>query len=288
MKKKGIRYIKKYTMLTIACVIFGIGVALFVDPNDLAPGGFTGLAIMINRLIPVNTGMLYLILNIPVILLGIRKFGWKFTVSTLYSILAVSLFTDLFHLMTPVTYDPLLGAVFGGALIGVGIGLVMRNGGTTGGADIVIKCLKIRIPHMKTGTLMLMLDAAIIGMSGIVSGNFNAVLYGILSSVATSAALDFVLYGGDEARLIYIISDKAEGIAEKLLEDVDIGVTFLNGSGAYHNTEKKVIMCVVKKQIAPRVEEVVENDDQGAFMIITNASEIYGEGYKSFFADKGR
>lgn len=288
MKKKGIRYIKKYTMLTIACVIFGIGVALFVDPNDLAPGGFTGLAIMINRLIPVNTGMLYLILNIPVILLGIRKFGWKFTVSTLYSILAVSLFTDLFHLMTPVTYDPLLGAVFGGALIGVGIGLVMRNGGTTGGADIVIKCLKIRIPHMKTGTLMLMLDAAIIGMSGIVFGNFNAVLYGILSSVATSAALDFVLYGGDEARLIYIISDKAEGIAEKLLEDVDIGVTFLNGSGAYHNTEKKVIMCVVKKQLAPRVEEVVENDDQGAFMIITNASEIYGEGYKSFFADKGR
>ncbi len=288
MKKKGIRYIKKYTMLTIACVIFGIGVALFVDPNDLAPGGFTGLAIMINRLIPVNTGMLYLILNIPVILLGIRKFGWKFTVSTLYSILAVSLFTDLFHLMTPVTYDPLLGAVFGGALIGVGIGLVMRNGGTTGGADIVIKCLKIRIPHMKTGTLMLMLDAVIIGMSGIVFGNFNAVLYGILSSVATSAALDFVLYGGDEARLIYIISDKAEGIAEKLLEDVDIGVTFLNGSGAYHNTEKKVIMCVVKKQIAPRVEEVVENDDKGAFMIITNASEIYGEGYKSFFADKGR
>lgn len=275
-------------MLTIACVIFGIGVALFVDPNDLAPGGFTGLAIMINRLIPVNTGMLYLILNIPVILLGIRKFGWKFTVSTLYSILAVSLFTDLFHLMTPVTYDPLLGAVFGGALIGVGIGLVMRNGGTTGGADIVIKCLKIRIPHMKTGTLMLMLDAVIIGMSGIVFGNFNAVLYGILSSVATSAALDFVLYGGDEARLIYIISDKAEGIAEKLLEDVDIGVTFLNGSGAYHNTEKKVIMCVVKKQIAPRVEEVVENDDKGAFMIITNASEIYGEGYKSFFADKGR
>lgn len=288
MKKKGIRYIKKYTMLTIACGIFGIGVALFVDPNDLAPGGFTGLAIMINRLIPVNTGMLYLILNIPVILLGIRKFGWKFTVSTLYSILAVSLFTDLFHLMTPVTYDPLLGAVFGGALIGVGIGLVMRNGGTTGGADIVIKCLKIRIPHMKTGTLMLMLDAAIIGMSGIVFGNFNAVLYGILSSVATSVALDFVLYGGDEARLIYIISDKAEGIAEKLLEDVDIGVTFLNGSGAYHNTEKKVIMCVVKKQLAPRVEEVVENDDQGAFMIITNASEIYGEGYKSFFADKGR
>ncbi len=288
MKKKGIRYIKKYIMLTIACSIFGIGVALFVDPNDLAPGGFTGLAIMINRLIPVSTGMLYLILNIPVILLGIWKFGWKFTVSTLYSIIAISLFTDLFHLLTPVTYDPLLGAVFGGALIGVGIGLVMRNGGTTGGADIVIKCLKIRIPHMKTGTLMLMFDAVIIGMSGIVFGNFNAVLYGILSSVATSAAVNFVLYGGDEARLIYIISDKAEEIAEKLLEDVDIGVTYLKGSGAYYNTEKKVIMCVVKKQLAPRVEEVVENDDPGAFMIITNASEIYGEGYKSYFADKGR
>lgn len=277
--------IRKYIMITLACVAYGVGISLFVDPNNLAPGGFTGLSVVLNRLIPIETGTIYLILNIPVMILGIWKFGWKFTISTLYAILVVSFSTNALSLMNPITKEPVLGAVFGGMLCGTGMGMVLRNSATTGGTDIIVKCLRQRFPHMKTGSLMLMIDAVIIGLSGIVFKNFDSVLYSIVSVLTTSAVLDMVLYGRDGAKLIYIISDKSEKITSRILQELDIGVTHLEGSGAYKNVEKKVIMCVVKKQLAHKVEEIVRDEDVSAFMIISNASEIYGEGYKSYFGE---
>ncbi len=278
-------YIKKYVAITFACVLYGVGISLFVDPNDLAPGGFTGLSVMLNRLISVETGTVYLLLNIPVIFLGVWKFGWRFTVSTLYAIVMVSVFTNLFAMLRPITLEPLLGAVFGGILNGASLGLVLRSSATTGGTDIIVKCLRQRFPHLKTGSLMLMLDAFIIGMSGFVFGNLDSVLYSIVSVIATSMVMDMVLYGRDGAKLIYIISDKAEAITPRILKDLDVGVTYLEGSGAYKNVEKKVIMCVVKKQVAHKLEEIVKQEDSSAFMIVSSASEIYGEGYKSYFGE---
>lgn len=277
--------LRKYIIITLACVIYGVGISLFVDPNNLAPGGFTGLSVVLNRLVPIETGTIYLILNIPVIILGIWKFGWKFTVSTLYAILVVSFSTNALSLMNPITQEPVLGAFFGGILCGTGMGMVLRNSATTGGTDIIVKCLRQRFPHMKTGSLMLMMDAVIIGLSGIVFKNFDSVLYSIVSVLTTSSVLDMVLYGRDGAKLIYIISDESEKITSRILKELDIGVTHLEGSGAYKNVEKKVIMCVVKKQLAHKVEEIVRDEDVSAFMIISSASEIYGEGYKSYFGE---
>ena len=285
MKHKLRRNIKKYVIITIACFIYGAGISLFIDPNNLAPGGFTGLSVMISRLLPVETGTLYLILNIPVIILGIWKLGWRFTASTLYAIFAVSIATNLFVNLEPVTRQPILGAGFGGVLIAVGMGMVLRNSATTGGTDIIIKCLRQKIPHLKTGTLMLMIDAVIIGLSGVVFGNLESVLYSIIATGTTSVVLDMVLYGRDEAKLIYIISDKSQSIAPRILSELDIGVTYLEGSGAYMNKEKKIIMCVVKKQLAYKVEQIVKEEDTLAFMIISSASEIYGEGFKSYFGE---
>lgn len=284
-KKRGLE-IKKYGIITIACFLYGAGVSLFIDPNNLAPGGFTGLSVMINRLIPLETGTIYLIINIPVILLGIRKFGWKFTASTLYAIFMVSTATNLFTYFEPATKQPILGALFGGVLIAAGMGLVLRNSATTGGVDIIVKCLRQRFPHMKTGSMMLMIDAVIISLSGLVFGNLDAVFCSIIAAASTSVILDMVLYGRDGAKLIYIISDKAQDITVRLLTEVDIGVTHLTGSGAYENKEKKVIMCVVRKQLAYKVEEIVKQEDASAFMIITGATEIYGEGYKSYFGER--
>lgn len=277
--------IKKIIVITIACFIYGAGISLFIDPNNLAPGGFTGLSVMLNRLLPVETGTLYLLLNIPVIILGIWKFGWRFTASTLYAIFVVSIATNLFVNLEPVTRQPILGAGFGGVLIALGMGMVLRNSATTGGTDIIIKCLRQKIPHLKTGTLMLMIDAVIISLSGIVFGNLESVLYSIIATGTTSVVLDMVLYGRDEAKLIYIISDKPEDITPRILNELDIGVTYLEGSGAYKNKEKKVIMCVVKKQLAHKVEQIVKEEDVSAFMIISSASEIYGEGFKSYFGE---
>lgn len=285
LQKRSVHTAKRYFMITVACLIYAAGISLFIDPNDMAPGGFTGLSVILSRICPLETGTIYLILNIPVIMLGIWKFGWKFTTSTLYAIFVVSIATNSIAACGAATTEPLLGAVFGGALIAVGIGLVFRNSATTGGVDIIVKCLRQKIPHLKTGTLMLMIDAVIVSLSGVIFGNIDSVLYSIIAALTTSYVLDIVLYGHDEAKLIYIISDRSEKLTERMLLEIDIGVTLLEGSGAYENKEKKVMMCVVRKQLAHKVEEVVRQEDSSAFMIITNATEIYGEGYKSYFGE---
>ncbi len=280
------RKIKKIIMITIACLVYGAGISSFVEPNNLAPGGFTGLSVIASRLLRIETGSLYLLMNIPVIILSIRKFGWKFTVSTLYAILVVSITTNMFSGWESATKEPVLGAVFGGALIAIGMGMVLRLGATTGGMDIIVKCLRQKYPHLRTGTLMLIIDGVIISLSGLVFGNADSVLFSIIAVLSTSYVLDMVLYGRDEAKLIYIISDNHQVITARILEEIGIGVTHLRGNGAYANKEKNVIFCVVRKQLAHKVEEVVRQEDTSAFMIVSSATEIYGEGYKSYFGEK--
>ncbi len=179
-----------------------------------------------------------------------------------------------------------MGAVFGGVLVAVGIGLVLRVGATTGGTDIVVKCLKLKKPYLKTGTIFLLIDGVIICIGGIVFQNMESVLYSVISAAVTSKVLDLVLYGNDEAKMIYIISNSPKVIAERILKELDTGVTYLTGTGAYKKEEKQVIFCVVRKQLAYKVEEVVKQEDSRAFMIVSNATEIYGEGYKSYFGEK--
>ena len=277
--------VKKYLIITGACFVYGAGISLFVDPNDMAPGGFTGISVILSRLLPMNTGTIYLLLNIPVLFLAMKRFGWRFTASTLYAVFTVSVATSGFSRMEAATRQPILGALFGGVLIAFGMGIVFRCGATTGGVDIIIKCLHSKYPHMKTGTLMLIMDAVIAGLCGIVFKNPDAVMYSVIAAASTSQVLDVVLYGKDGAKLIYIISDRAKEITERILNDIGIGVTHLSGSGAYHNKEKKIIMCVVRKQLAHKMEEVVRQEDASAFMIVTSATEIYGEGYKSYFGE---
>lgn len=277
---------KKYLVITIAAVLFGAGISLFIDPNNLAPGGVSGLSIILSRLVPIETGTLFLLLNIPIIVLGIWKFGWKFILSTLYAIFVSSTATNAFQKMEPLTKEPLLGALFGGVLVAIGLGYVLRSGATTGGTDIIVKCLKLKKPHLKTGTIFLVIDSIIIGIGGIVFGNIDTVLYSVVSAVATSQMLDLVLYGKDGAKMIYIISNAPTTITERILKELDVGVTYLSGTGAYKKEEKQVIFCVVRKQNAYKVEEIVKQEDASAFMIISSAAEIYGEGYKSYFGEK--
>lgn len=275
-----------YMIITLASVVYAAGVSLFIDPNNLAPGGVTGIAIILSRLIPVETGTLILLLNVPIILLGIWKFGFRFIISTFYSIAVTSFFTNVFAGFGAATNDILLGALAGSVLIATSIGIIFKRGATTGGMDIVIKCLRLKYPHLKTGTLFFMIDVCVVALSGIVFQNIDSALYAGISVVVSSFVMDTVLYGRDGAKLIYIISDCPQKMTERLLAELDIGVTHLTGSGAYSGKEKKIIMCVVRKPLAPRVEEIVKEEDAEAFMIVTSATEIFGEGYKSYFSEK--
>ncbi len=286
MKHIWKKRIKNFLGMTIGAATYAAAISLIVDPNSLAPGGVAGIAVLLNRLIHIETGTLILLLNIPILMLGIWKFGFRFIITTIYCIFVISGMTNLLGECQAITNDMFLAAIFGGALMAVGIGLVFKSGATSGGTDIIVKVLRLRFPHLKTGVLFLGIDAVIVACSVFVFKDIDTALYAGLTVIICSTVLDIVLYGRDEAKLIYIISDKYDEITQKLLEDLDIGVTHVRGVGAYSGKEKNVIMCVVKKHVAPKVEDVIKQEDHLAFMIVTSATEIFGEGYKNLLAER--
>lgn len=278
--------IKKYVIITVMAFIYAAAVSLFIDPNNMAPGGVTGIAIIVSRFLPVETGTLIFMLNIPILLFSIWKFGLRFTLSTVYAITLISVFTNILAPLGAATDDILLAALAGGVLYAISIGLIFKAGATTGGMDIIVKWLRVKLPYLKTGVLFFVTDAIIITMSGIAFKNVDAALYAGITVAVNSVALDIVLYGKDEAKLIYIISDHAQDITARLLKELDIGATYIEGRGAFSGKEKQVLMCAVKKQMSPRLEEIVKEEDTDAFMIISSATEVFGEGYKSYFNER--
>ncbi len=285
-KKSGIQIMRDYLIITVASVIYAVAISLFLDPNSLAPGGVTGIAIILNRIIGMETGTLILVLNIPVLLLGAWKFGGGFILSTLYCTVLSSALTNLMASWGAITTDPLLATLAGASLMAVAMGWIFKAGATTGGMDIVVKVLRLKFPHLKTGSLYLLIDATVVTVSAFVFKNIDRALYAGVVVFLASFLLDLVLYGRDGAKLIYIISDHSEAITKRILEELDIGVTHVRGVGAYSGKDKNVIMCVIKKHLAPKAEEIVKEEDPMAFMIVTSAMEIYGEGYKSYFSEK--
>lgn len=286
-KKKIGKKVMGYVLMTLACFCYAVGISLFVEPNNIASGGVTGIAIILNKAIGGSTGIWFFVINIPILLIGMWKFGFKFLMSTVYCTTIISVFTDLLSRYgSPLTNDVLVATIAGGMLTAIGMGGVFKAGATTGGMDIVVKLCKLKFPYMKTGSLFLIMDFLVVLASAFVFRDIDRAFYSAMEVFVTSTLLDLVLYGKDGAKLIYIISDKSEKIAARLLDELNIGVTYMEGQGAYSGREKKVIMCVTKKQIAPRAEEIVKEEDPNTFMIVSSASEIYGEGYKSYFSEK--
>ena len=286
-EKKSLKeHIKDYIVITIASVFYGVAISQFLDPNNIAPGGVSGLSMILNRIIPIEVGTLILMINIPILLLGLWKFGFRFLISTIYATFMGSVMTNITAMFPPVTTDPLLATIGGCAIASIAIGFIFKSGATTGGTDIIVKLLRLRFPHLKTGRLFLICDLFVVLLSAFVFDDTDSALYAAIGVFLMSIIFDVVLYGADGAKLIYIISNHWQEISTRLLMELDVGATYLEGEGAYSNEKKRVIMCVVRKQIAPQIEEVVKEEDPNAFMIISSAAEIYGEGYKNIFSEK--
>ena len=278
---------KKYVFFILAALFYAMGISLFLAPNQLAPGGIVGISVILHQFTNISTGTLYFILNVPILILGFMKFGYKVMLDTLFMVVLNSVFTNYFTGFGPITKEYLLAAIAGSVLVGMGIGIVFRQGATTGGIDIIVKLLRSKFPHMSTGKIFMMLDILVVTISGIVFGNFNLAMYAFIAVVFSSKVVDYVLYGDDEAKLIYIISNSQKVISERLLNEANVGVTFIQGSGGYSKTSYEVIMCVVRKRLSPKVEEIVKEEDEKAFMIVCRASEIFGEGYKKIGREHG-
>lgn len=285
MEKKKTHEIKNIIMIVVASLIYAVGVSCFLDPNQLAPGGITGIAVILNRLVHIETGTLYFLLNVPVVLFGIKKFGVRFMAKTALAVVMVSVFTNFLRPVGALTTDLLMAGIAGGILVAVGIGFIFRAGATTGGTDIIVKALRQKYKHLKTGFIFLCFDILIVSISGMVFRDLNIAFYALVTVIVCGKALDYVLYGGDEAKMIYIMTDHPEAIGNRLMNELEVGITYLQGKGGWKDTEKLVVFTVVPKRLGPQVEEVVKNEDPDAFMIISSANEIYGEGYKDFFAE---
>lgn len=285
MEKQKKHEMKNILMIMVASLIYAVGISCFLDPNQLAPGGITGIAVILNRLVNIETGTLYFWLNVPIVLFGIRKFGLRFMAKTAFAIIMVSVFTNILSPVGALTTDLLMAGAAGGILIALGIGLIFKAGATTGGTDIIVKALRQKYRHLKTGFIFLCFDIIIVSISGIVFRDLNIVFYALVTVIISGKALDYVLYGGDEAKMIYVMTERPEEIGNRLMNELEVGITYLQGKGGWKDTEKLVVFTVVPKRLGPQVEEIVKREDPDAFMIISSANEIYGEGYKDFFAE---
>ena len=289
-------FLKNFALMTIGAFIYAFGIAVFLDPNHLAPGGVSGLSIILNSLIKfgefqIGTGVWIFVINIPLMIIGLVVFKLRFLLGTVYVTALSSAIIEVidrgFSAYIPdMTNHLVIAALAGGALVALGIGLVFRGGGSTGGFDIVVKLLRRKFRHMKTGVLYLILDFSIIVLSAIAFQNILVAMYAVITVFVNSTVLDLVLYGKDNAKMVYIISDCPERVSERLIKEVETGVTLLHGEGAYTGKNKKVLMCVLHDHQYPMLRDVVKQEDKHAFLIVTKATEIYGEGYKNPYADE--
>lgn len=281
IKSPILRFFYKYGMITAGSILFAIAISLFIDPNNLAPGGVTGIAIIVNHYINLSTGTVTFLVNIPLLLIGVWKFGIKFFISTIVATCMGSVFIDVLAPIGALTDDRILCAVAGGALIGISLGLIFKAGATTGGTDIVARLLKLKLPHVETGKLFILVDTLIVVASAVAFRDIEVAMYAGICVFVTGKMFDVVLYGAAGAKLVFVISDKEEEIAKRFMNELDSGVTYVHGIGAYTDSNKRIIMCALKKQLLPKAEDIVKEIDLNAFIIITSANEIVGEGYRS-------
>jgi uncharacterized membrane-anchored protein YitT (DUF2179 family) len=290
MKNKVVKFIVRYVVITLSAIMYGLGIGLFLNPNQLAPGGISGIAIILKEVFPMlpGVGVLIIIINVPIMILGAWKFGKKFLLS-LYSLIVSSVAIDALPAIfkiDAVTNDLMLASVIGGALFGLAMGVLFRMDTTTGGLDIIVKIIKQKHPHMKTGQIYMIIDVAILIASAIAFNNVEVALFAAIAIYVSSLAMDKAIYVGDEATLVYIISKQRKIISVRMLQELDIGVTMLQGMGAYTNKSTEIIMCVMRKQMLVKVRNILKEVDPDAFMIVTTANEVFGEGFKSQFTNE--
>ena len=256
-------------------------------PNNIAFGGITGVAQIINHFIPVfPVGMTVIVLNIPLFILGWRFIGGRLLVLSLYAMFISSVFIDI---LTPL-YDwqpmePLLACIFGGLLMGLSLGFVFQQGATTGGTDLAARLLKLVFKWLPMGKLLLAVDLIVVVSVALAFQTINTALYGLVALYISTLALDGVLYGMDTAKVAYIISDHNEEIRRTLVEDLDKGVTILHGQGAYTGAEKQVLLCAFKQREIATIKSAVKGLDPNAFLIVCDAHEVLGEGFRVYHSD---
>lgn len=278
-----LKLLKKYAVITVGCAVYALGFCWGCAPAHLSIGGFTGIAQVLNVFFPaLPVGVTTLVMNVPLFVLGWWLLGKSVLISSLYAMTVSSLMIDgIDALFTFSPLEPILGAVYGGILCGVAFGVMLREGATTGGTELAARLLKLKIQHLPIGRLCLAIDLIVITVYSLTFRQLTQALFSMIALYICTALMDKVVYGGNAAKLAYIISPRHEEITRRLLE-MDLGVTLLEGVGAYYRKPTEVILCAFSRHYIIPVKKLVQEIDPDAFIIVCDTQEILGEGFGKY------
>lgn len=281
------KVLKQYLIITIGSIIYAVAFDWFFAPNQVALGGITGLAQVINAVVPaLSVGIMTIVMNVPLFLLGWKFIGWHLLTSSLFAMLLSSAAIDAIAAVhTFTSMDPMLAGLCGGALMGLGLGIVFSQGATTGGTDVVARLLKLKFPWLPIGNLVLIPDFVILSLAALVFGRVEAALCGLISLFVQAKVMDTVLYGMDTSKVAYIVTDRWKQVSDAILA-MERGVTFLRGEGAFSGAEKHILMVAFKQKEIVQIKQLVHETDPRAFLIVVDARDVLGEGFGEYQKDE--
>lgn len=266
-----------YLQILLGSLIGGAAYPLFLTPNRIAPGGITGIAMILNHLSHWPVGVMSLVLNIPLFLIGYRAMGKIFAFRSLVATVLFSLFIDILPLR-PLTEDPLLGTLYGGILLGAGLGLIMRGGATTGGSDMIARMVHKRFQFISVGTFLFAIDCAVVIAAAFLIGTSEA-LYALINIFLAAKVMDAVIIGFSSNKACFVISSRWEEISRRIMQDMNRGVTQLTARGAYTGTDRPTLLCVISRSEIMPFKRILREEDENAFVIIVEAHEAIGDGF---------
>ena len=269
-----------YIQILVGSLIGGAAYPMFLTPNRIAPGGITGIATILNYLLHWPVGTVSLLMNLPLFMISYKAMGRIFAFRSLVATILFSVFIDILALR-PVTDDPLLGALYGGVLLGIGLGLIMRGGATTGGSDMVARMIHKRFQFISTGSLLFVIDFAVVLAAGFLIGISEA-LYALVSIFLTAKVMDVVIIGFSSNKACFVISPRWREISDRIMKEMDRGVTQLTARGAYTGTERPTLLCVISRSEITAFKRILREEDENAFVIVVEAHEAIGDGFTHF------
>jgi uncharacterized membrane-anchored protein YitT (DUF2179 family) len=264
--------------ITLGAILMATGLEIFLVPNKVIDGGVTGISIMLSHITGLELGIFLFLLNLPFVYLGYKQMGKTFAISTVYGIIVLSIFTTLFHPVPAFTDDILLATIFGGMILGIGVGIVIRFGGALDGTEILSLVITKKVPF-SVGQIIMFINLFILGAAGFVF-SWDRAMYSLLAYVIAAKAIDTVVDGFEESKSVWIISDVAEEIGNAVNARLGRGVTYLKGEGAYTGDHKKVIFSIITRLEESKLTTIVEEIDPNAFLAIADISEVRGGRFK--------
>lgn len=280
--KKILYILKIYGSIAAGVLLAALGINLFLAPHAIVSGGASGIAILVNRLTGFPMGVFMLLVNIPLFLIGTIVLGYGFGIRSIYGTVLFSVFTDATAFLPGLTQHLMMASVFGGALIGMGFGIIFLSGATSGGTDILAALGHKVIPAIDVGKWIFLIDIVIISVGACFFKNIELVLAGILTLFVSVMLVDYIISGANVAKIVYIISEKSELIAEEIISRVERGVTGIYTKGMYGKENRMMLMCVVKRFELQKLEKIVHEKDKNAFLIFAQARRVTGEGFKIY------